>query len=194
MAIVKILIEGYAKELGSGWIASSTTSLIQESKLNIIVDPGINRKLLLDRLSKTELKSGDIDYVLMTHCHPDHNYLSAIFDNALALDDRMIYENDRETEHQGVIPETDLKIIQTPGHEESHASLVVPTEEGVCVIAGDVFWWNDDEEQKNDRDSLMQHKDPLAKNKVALMESREKILEIADYIVPGHGKTFRVKK
>lgn len=89
---------------------------------------------------------------------------------------------------------TDLKIIQTPGHEKFHASLAVPTQEGVYVIAGDVFWWRDNEEQKTDRDSLMRHQDPFVKDKDALAASREKVLEIADYIIPGHGKVFEVEK
>ena len=44
-------------------------------------------------------------------------------------------------------------LAKIDGHEESDASLVVPTAEGVYVIAGDVFWWSDDEEQKTDIDS-----------------------------------------
>ena len=84
MAKIKVLIEGYAKEIEGGWLASSTTTLVQENRLNIIVDPGINRKLLLDKLAELNLSPQDIDYVLMTHFHPDHNYLSAIFENAKA--------------------------------------------------------------------------------------------------------------
>jgi len=194
MTNVKILIEGYAKEIENGWLASSTTTLVQKDGVNIIVDPGINRKLLLDKLAELNFSPQDIDYVLMTHFHPDHNYLAAIFENAKALDDELIYENDKETKHRGVVPRTDLKIIQTPGHEKFHASLVVPTQEGVYVIAGDVFWWRDNEKQKTDRDSLMQHQDPFVKDKDALTASREKILEIADYIIPGHGKVFKVEK
>ena len=40
----------------------------------------------------------------------------------------------------------------------------------------------------------MNHKDPYMKNEKQLMESRNKILEIADYIIPGHGKMFKVEK
>lgn len=194
MAKLKILIEGYAKENEDGWLASSTTTLIQENGLNIIVDPGINRRLLLEKLVEENLSPQDVDFVLMTHFHPDHNYLAAIFENAKALDDELMYEDDKEIEHQGVIPGTDLKIIQTPGHEKVHASLVVPTQEGVYVIAGDVFWWSDNEEQKTDRDSLMQRQDPFVKDKDALAASRKRTLEIADYIIPGHGKAFKVEK
>jgi len=194
MTQVKTFIEGYAKKTAGGWLASSTATLVQKNRLNIIVDPGINRALLLDKLAELNLSPQDIDYVLMTHFHPDHNYLSAIFENAKALDDELIYDNDKGTEHHGVVPGTNLKIIQTPGHEKFHASLVVPTQEGVYVIAGDVFWWSDNEEQKTDRNNLIQHEDPFVKNKEALIKSREKVLEIADYIIPGHGKMFKVEK
>lgn len=194
MAKVKVLIEGYAKKIEGGWLASSTTTLVQEKGLNIIIDPGINRKLLLEKFLEEGLKTEDIDYVLMTHSHPDHNYLSAIFENAKALDDGLIYDNDKETEHNGKVPGTDLEILLTPGHEKFHASLVVPTEKGIVVVAGDVFWWGDDEEQKTDRGSLMKHEDPFVKDEEALMNSRRKLLEIADYIIPGHGKIFKVEK
>jgi len=140
MTKIKVLIEGYAKEIEGGWLASSTTVLIQDESLNIIVDPGINRKLLLEKLSEQGLKTGDIDYALMTHFHPDHNYLSGVFENAKALDDGLIYDNDKEIEHDGKIPKTELKILPTPGHEKFHCSLIVPTEKGIIAIAGDVFW------------------------------------------------------
>ena len=61
-------------------------------------------------------------------------------------------------------------------------------------MAGDVFWWWDNEEQKTDKESLMARKDPYVKNKEQLNESRKKVLEIADYIIPGHGKMFKVEK
>jgi glyoxylase-like metal-dependent hydrolase (beta-lactamase superfamily II) len=61
----------------------------------------------------------------------------------------------------------------------------------VVVVAGDVFWWADREEQKTDRESLLFHKDPFAKDEKALLASRRKILELADWIIPGHGKMFK---
>ncbi|MCX6710727.1 MAG: hypothetical protein NTZ02_01410 [Candidatus Woesearchaeota archaeon] len=50
MSEIKILIEGYAKEEKTGWKASSTTVLIKDNGLNILVDPGLNRELLLKAL------------------------------------------------------------------------------------------------------------------------------------------------
>ena len=34
-------------------------------------------------------------------------------------------------------------------------------------------------------------KDPMAWDQKELEKSRKKVLEIADYIIPGHGKIFR---
>ena len=64
MANVKVLIEGYAKEIENGWLASSSVTLIKSDNKNIIVDPGCNRKLLLESLEKENLKISDIDFVI----------------------------------------------------------------------------------------------------------------------------------
>ena len=69
MAEIKILIEGYVKEENDSEFASSTTTLIQENGLNIIVDPGMNRELLLEALEKENLSTSDINYVILTHYH-----------------------------------------------------------------------------------------------------------------------------
>ena len=187
---IKVLIQGYAKQIKNGWLASSTVSLVQSNDKNIIVDPGCNRDKLIEELSKNALKPTDIDFVLLTHSHTDHALLTGIFENAKVLNNEEIYDNDEQVEHNNKIPETDLEIIQTPGHSNDHCSLVVKTNEGVYVIAGDVFWWMDNEEQKIDINKPDQaHPADMEK----LTESRKQILEIGDYIIPGHGKMFKVK-
>lgn len=193
MTKVKVLIQGYAKQIRNGWLASSSVTLIQHNGKNIIVDPGCNRKKLIEELSNNNLKLTDIDFVLLTHSHADHTLLAGIFENAKVLTTEEIYDNDNQTEHNNKIPEIDLEIIQTPGHSPEHCSLVVPTEEGTCVVAGDVFWWMDDEEQKIDVEKEDEaHPEELDMKK--LIESRKRLLKIADYIIPGHGKMFRVEK
>ncbi len=196
MAEVKVLIEGYAKEEGAVELASSTTTLIRDKNLNIIVDPGMNRKLLLEALEKENLSKEDINYVILTHNHMDHILLAGIFENAEVLDEGSIYSFEGTIkDHEGKIPGTDIEIMQTPGHDPFHSTILVETKEfGKVAIAADVFWWADDEEQKTDRKSLIEHEDPYVKDKEKLKESREKILEIADYIIPGHGKMFKVEK
>lgn len=190
MATVKVLIEGYAREIKDGWVASSTTTLVKDGEKNIIADPGINKELLLKRLKQDGLTPKDIDIVFLTHYHPDHALLAAIFKNAIVVDGDTIYKDDKETEYEGKIPGTSLESIPTPGHAHEHCSLLVQTKDGDVVIAGDVFWWMEGEEQTVDIDK----EDPFVKDKKALLESRKRILKIADFIIPGHGKMFKVEK
>jgi len=194
MATVKVLIPGYAKEIAGGWLASSTTTLIIDNGQKIIVDPGTNRPLLLQKLKEEKLTPEGINYVFMTHYHPDHNLLTGIFANAIIMDDGLFYRNDKQWDHQGIIPDTDIKIIKTPGHDQFHASLIVPTNDGIIVVAGDVFWWSDNEDQKTDRKSLLDRHDPFEKDHLQLITSRKKVLSLADWIIPGHGQMFKVEK
>jgi len=193
---VKILVKGYVREENGNEFASSTTTLIQENGLNIIVDPGMDRVLLLGALKKENLFPADINCVILTHYHLDHSLLTGIFENAKIMDDSEIYSWDGKIKsHEGKVPGTDIEIIKTPGHDMFHCSVLVKTKEfGKVAIVADVFWWSDEEEQKIDKESLMKHEDPYVKNKEQLMESRKKILEISDYIIPGHGEMFKVEK
>lgn len=88
------------------------------------------------------------------------------------------------------IPNTDIRIIKTPGHEAGHASLIVPTPNGTVVVAGDVFWWTEGEVQVLDIDKT----DHFATDMASLKESRKMVLEIAQEIIPGHGKRQIIKK
>jgi len=128
-----------------------------------------------------------IDIIFLTHYHLDHAFLAAIFERAITVDGDTIYEKDKETEYKGKIPGTNLTPIYTPGHTDRHWALLVPTGEGDVIIAGDIFWWMNTENQKVN----LNKEDPFAKDKKALIKSRKKILEIADWIIPGHGKMFK---
>jgi len=108
---VKALIQGYAKQIKNGWLASSTVTLVQSNGKNIIIDPGCNRKKLIEELKNNNLKPEDIDFVLLTHNHTDHTLLTGIFDNAKVLNNEEIYDNDKQIEHNNKISETDLEII-----------------------------------------------------------------------------------
>jgi len=195
MTKVKILIEGYAKKTKGGWLASSSTTLIEDSGKKVIIDPGINRKLLLKSLREQGLTPDDIDIVFMTHYHPDHMFLTSMFEKAVVVDGDTVYEKDDETGYEGKIPGTNLEVILTPGHAHEHAVLVANTDKGKIVVAADVFWWNDlEKQQTDDVEALINKEDPFTKDWEALKASRRRVLEIADWIIPGHGKMFRNPK
>ncbi len=192
MAEVKVLVEGYARQVKEGWKASSTVTFVRTNGKNVIVDPGCNREKLAASIRKEGLKIEDIDFVFLTHNHPDHVLLAGLFENAKIVDELYVYQGDVIAKHGGAIPGTDLEIIRTPGHMEEHCSLVAHGREGTYVIAGDVFWWLENEKQEvniSKPDNDPEHMD-LKK----LVASRKKVLEIADWIIPGHGKMFRAKK
>ena len=90
-----------------------------------------------------------------------------------------------------MIESEDKKIIHTPGHVPNHYSLFVTIEKEKFLLAGDLFWWKIDEKQETNYESLLNHKDSFAEDKEKLIKSRKKVLKIADWIIPGHGKTFR---
>lgn len=190
MAKIEILVQGYVYKEGEVEHASSSAVLVQEKEINIIVDPGIAKEQLAAGLKKVGLKPEDIHYVFLTHYHPDHGYGAAWFPQAKVIDYEMIYEGDKMWPHDGFVPDTELAIMRTPGHATEHCSLAVLTDKGMIIVAGDVFWWGDDEEQKVDIDKP----DPYGQDTGALKQSREKILKLADFIIPGHGKIFQVEK
>ena len=195
MAIVKILIEGYARKLNNGWVASSTVCLIKSNGKKIITDPGCNRTRLIEVLEKEKLKTVDIDYVFLSHSHPDHIALAGIFENAqlVTYDSGLMYDNDTLTEYSPHSLGSEIEIIQTPGHLLEHISLIVNTDEGKVGIAGDVIWWLDAEKQEF-RIDQPDHSHAKGMNMDTLIESRKKLIKLSDFIIPGHGQKFRVKK
>lgn len=116
MAEVKVLIEGYAKHLPKGWIASSTTCLITADNKKIITDPGCNRKKLLAALRSEKLKPEEVDFVFLSHCHPDHILLAGIFGKAkfVTFDNNLTYDNDLMKEFDKYDLGKEIEIIDTP--------------------------------------------------------------------------------
>jgi len=192
---VKVLVEGYAQEHEDFEKVSPSVVLIETDRFKIIVDPGFNRKELLDSLERENLRTDQIDFVILTHTHLDHSILAGIFENAVILDSGDQFLQNGIIKRQENSMFEGIEIIPTPGHDQFHCSILIKTENmGNILIAGDVFWWLDAYEPEKDFESLLNLDDPYMKDKVALIESRKKILEISDYIIPGHGKMFKVEK
>jgi glyoxylase-like metal-dependent hydrolase (beta-lactamase superfamily II) len=190
---VKVLIEGYAKVYDDFEDVSPSVVLIENEKHKIIVDPGFNREKLLRALEKENLKTENISVVTLTHNHMDHFPLVGMFEKAIILDDSDQYSQDGiiKRQEKGMLGDG-IELISTPGHDPFHCSVVVDTEDmGKVVISGDIFWWVDGEEPEKDFESLINFEDPYVKDEKVLKESREKILKIADWIIPGHGKMFK---
>jgi len=200
MAEVKVLVEGVHRQIEEGKFDISCTTVLIKSDKNIIVDPGafINRGKLLDALKKEGLKPEDINVVILTHLHLDHIVNVSLFSKAKIFlrfisgkYPGMFQRIDQgKLERFDILNEkiaNDISIIDTPGHSDDHISVLVETKEGNVVISGDAIAseeWADVNKEPN----------PLVYSVEKYGESRKKILEIADYIIPGHGKMFKVQK
>lgn len=188
MAEVKILIEGYTNAdrgvPGEKEITCPTITLIKNENLNIVVDPGIleSQQILIDALKNEGLLINDINIVFITHSHIDHYRNVGMFSNAKTLEYYGLWDKNSCSEWSENFT-NDIKIIKTPGHNYDGITFLVKTKEGTIAVCGDVFWKENYPE-----------KDEYASDDKQLKESRKKVLELADYIIPGHAGMYKVKK
>jgi glyoxylase-like metal-dependent hydrolase (beta-lactamase superfamily II) len=182
MTKVKILVKGYVSEGEEN--SCSTITLIQDKDINMVVDPGTlkDRQILIDALKKEGLGIDDINYVCITHSHMDHYRNIGMFPNAKALDYFGVWDKDTVDDWDSNFTEN-IEIIKTPGHDRTGITLLVKTDKGIIAVVGDVFW----------KENYPEH-DKYASDIETLKKSRELVLERADFIVPGHGDIYEVKK
>jgi len=182
-AVVHVLNEGYAGLDGDDERVAGTVTLILDGAQVIVVDPGMvaSRADLLAALSAAGPAPGDVTDVVFSHHHPDHTVNAALFLNARIHDHWASYEGDhwtdRDADNFQLSP--NVRLLRTPGHTAEDISTVITTQDGgyVCTHA----WWSPDGPEE----------DPLATDATALAASRQRILEVATVIIPGHGPAFR---
>jgi glyoxylase-like metal-dependent hydrolase (beta-lactamase superfamily II) len=199
MAEVKIVIQGVHSKPIDGKVQIGATATLIKSDKNILVDTGYfeDKEVLLSALAEEKLTADQIDIVIITHMHMDHVVNTYLFENAkifckLRKDYIGQYHIPKEKCLQrfelidGTEIAKDVSILLTPGHTEDHMSVLVKTEKGSVVIAGDAI--------ADESFVDMSVKPPLTTDYIDYNESRKKIIAVADYIIPGHGDMFEVKK
>ena len=180
-------------DLGMILHATSTVTLVKDEPHNIIIDtsiPGEGEKIL-EGLSRHGLTQNDIDLVINTHLHGDHMGNNAMFWKAkfiahekempARLKNVMIIKGDY------VLTEN-IKIIETPGHTHGSISVVVkvPEESKTYVIAGDAL---------PIKDNYLKWVPPgINFNPKIALASMRRIVNIADFVIPGHDEMFEIKK
>ena len=192
-----ILSRGFVEPLPGGrHRAAGTVTLITGSPC-VIVDTGgpEQRQQILDALAAQRIAPADIRYVINTHGHLDHVGNNSLFPDAtFILDSDIALEGEYWTHRfkqgpleiastNGAAP---ILVTFTPGHTDHDLSVVVETAIGTVAVVGDLFEYEGD---WADDAWLSWSKDADAQR-----GSREAVIALADYIIPGHGDIFRAPK
>ena len=176
MATVDILFEGYVGNRVAG-----TVSLVRDGEVAAIIDPGMvpERSAILDPLAALNVSPEEVTDVILSHHHPDHTVNIALFPNVRVHDHWAIYENDRWTSRpaEGFAVSPNVTLMETPAHTPQDITTLVRTAAGVHAFTH--LWW-----------SAVAADDPLAAQPELLQPNRDRVLEVAMVIVPGHGAAF----
>ncbi len=160
----------------------STCTLVRDGSLVAVIDPGLapSAAALLDPLRAIGLEPGSVNAVVLSHHHPDHTINAALFPEAAVHDHRAVYRGDdwESRDCDGVELSPSVRLLRTPGHSADDLSTLIGTPEGVVVATH--LWWT----AEGPAD------DPYAPDRQVLRRSRERVLELADRIIPGHGEPF----
>lgn len=190
-AKVKILVEGYtnANEVGETGDEKDcpTITLVREDDLIMVVDPGIleSQQILIDALDREGLTVEDVNMVCVTHSHLDHYRNVGMFPDAKVLEYFGVWQKNTVKDWSEQFTQN-IQILRTPGHNNTDITLLVTTDDGLVAICGDVFWKENYPADPRD--------DTFASDPEKLKESREMVLKMADWIIPGHGRMYKIRK
>jgi len=185
-AFVKILVQGYTNadsvaETGEEKTCPTVT-LVRDGDLIMVVDPGVlpDKQILIDALDLEGLNVQDVNMVCITHSHIDHYRNLGMFPDAKVLEYFGVWQDDTVEEWQENLTEH-IQILRTPGHDHTSITILVTTaDNGTIAVCGDVFWKENYPEE-----------DIYATDSEMLRESRDFVLKIADWIIPGHGSMYK---
>ena len=187
---VKVIKPGYTTWLSDTEVKADGTITLITGPKNIIVDTGLpqDRDTILTALQKENLKPEDISFVICTHGHSDHIGNINLFPNATVIVSHDVCKGDVYTIHnfasgKPYIIDEDIEVVPTPGHTGQDVSVIVRTRDGIVAVVGDLF-----ECEADLKDELIWRK--FSSSPEIQETNRLKILETADYIVPGHGSMF----
>jgi glyoxylase-like metal-dependent hydrolase (beta-lactamase superfamily II) len=150
--------------------------------VRVIIDPGMvpDFSSILEPLAALGVAPETITDVIFSHHHPDHTLNAALFPRARFHDNWAIYQNDtwQDRPAEGYELSPSIRLIETPGHTPQDITTLVGTSDG--VVAFTHLWWS----------ASGPADDPLADDMDAIHRNRERVLQVATQIVPGHGAPF----
>ena len=159
-----------------------TVSLVRDEDRVVVVDPGMvpSRAAILDPLAALGLSPADVTDVVLSHHHPDHTVSIALFGEVPVHDVQAVYQRDRWVRRpaEGAELAPSVRLLATPGHTAQDVTTLVATPDGLVALTH--LWWTEQGPAE----------DPYAPDRDVLRFQRERVLAVADRIVPGHGAPF----
>ncbi|CAK9295321.1 unnamed protein product [Gordionus sp. m RMFG-2023] len=190
---ILILKEGYSNICDGYQKADCSITIIRGTSI-IIVDVGNpwDKEYIISKMKEFDILTNEINLVVCTHCHSDHVGNLNLFLNAdkhivghdISCVD-MFFEGPFIKNDNFKINET-INIFSTPGHTDADISVTIKTiDKGNIIISGDIF-----EKLEDLNDPILWQRNSFDIDLQTL--SRNKILKLADHIIPGHGPMFMV--
>ena len=178
-ARLDVLVEGYARLPN----VAGTVSLLRDAGRVVVVDPGMvaDRDLILRPMRELGVRPEDVTDVVLSHHHLDHNLNVALFPVVPVHDVQSVIEGDVFTRRDadGVQLTPSIRLLATPGHTAQDITTLVGTPDEVAALTH--LWWTADGPAD----------DPYTPDRDLLRRQRERVLELATLVVPGHGAPFR---
>jgi glyoxylase-like metal-dependent hydrolase (beta-lactamase superfamily II) len=178
-ARLDVLVEGYARLPN----VAGTVSLLRDAGRVVVVDPGMvaDRDLILRPMRELGVRPEDVTDVVLSHHHLDHNLNVALFPVVPVHDVQSVIEGDVFTRRDadGVQLTPSIRLLATPGHTAQDITTLVGTPDEVAALTH--LWWTADGPAD----------DPYTPDRELLRRQRERVLELATLVVPGHGAPFR---
>ncbi len=176
MVAVDVLFNGYVGDRVAG-----TVSLVRDGDVIAVIDPGMvpSRAAILGPLTAHGVDPSEVTDVILSHHHPDHTMNIALFPNTRVHDHWAIYENDRWISRpaEGFAVSEHIRLIETPGHTPQDITSIVRCSDDVFAFTH--LWWGEAFAE-----------DPRATHPELIQPNRDRVLELATIIVPGHGASF----
>lgn len=212
---VQVLLQGYSLDTNVGLAGFCTVTLVEGvdasgERKRILFDPAhVGRRVVLyEALAKRGLRPQDIDAVVLSHSHWDHIQNIDVFSHAPILihpyERRYSLEphaNDWATpawtgailERQQLVEVAEgdqilqgVRVMDMPGHTPGGIGLTVETADGLSVVTGDAL---------HHAKLLAIGENPLIFwDRKAAADTIARVAEVADVIVPGHDRAFRLTK
>jgi glyoxylase-like metal-dependent hydrolase (beta-lactamase superfamily II) len=186
---VRVVCEGRIRRENGMVVEAHSTSTLITGGSNILVDTSSReyRDRLLNGLERAAVAPAEIDMVVSTHLHHDHVGNNDLFPHATML---ARGEEGPGRGYEAVFEDGEVaagvRLMHTPGHTRGSMSVVVQADDATYVIAGDAL---------PTRDNYDKWVPPgINYDPEVALASMDRVIEIAEIIVPGHGAAFPNEK